>query len=59
MASMEAAKIETELRKTDRYIPIYAADILIAGAAKSHNAKVVTRNTSNFEKFQGVSVEEY
>jgi predicted nucleic acid-binding protein len=57
--ALEAARIESELRESDDYEPELAADILIAGVARSLDVPVVTRNTDDFETFDGVSVEEY
>ena len=57
--ALESARIEAELRGAGSYEPELAADILIAGVARSLKAPVVTRNTDDFEKFDGVSVEEY
>jgi predicted nucleic acid-binding protein len=57
--ALEAARIEAELRESDEYEPELSADILIAGVARSLDAPVVTRNTDDFEKFDGVSVKEY
>ena len=57
--ALEAASIEAELRDSGRYEPELAADVLIAGVARSLNVPVVTRNTADFGEFEGVSVEEY
>jgi len=57
--ALEAARVEAELRDSDDYEPELAADILIAGVARSLDTPVVTRNTDDFEKFDGVSVKEY
>ena len=57
--ALEAARIEAELRDSDGYEPGLAADLLIAGVARSLDAPVVTRNTDDFEKFDGVSAEKY
>jgi len=57
--ALEAARIEAELRQSDEYEPELAADILIAGVARSLNSPVVTCNTDGFETFDGVPVKEY
>jgi predicted nucleic acid-binding protein len=57
--ALEAARIESELHLSDEYEPELAADVLIAGVARSLDAPVVTRNTDDFEKFDGVSVKGY
>ncbi|MDY6775089.1 MAG: PIN domain-containing protein [Halobacteria archaeon] len=57
--ALEAARIEAELRSSDDYDPDLAADILIAGVARSLNAPVVTRNSSDFGVFDGVETEAY
>ena len=57
--ALEAARIESELRGSDEYETELSAHILIAGVARSLNAPVVTRNTDDFEKFDGVSMVEY
>ena len=57
--ALESARIEAELRGAGSYEPGLAADVLIAGVARSLDAPVVTRNTSDFEKFDGISVEKY
>jgi predicted nucleic acid-binding protein len=36
-----------------------AGDLLIAAVARAENATVVTENTADFERFDGVSVESY
>ncbi|WP_331233659.1 type II toxin-antitoxin system VapC family toxin [Natronorarus salvus] len=36
-----------------------SADALIAGTARSLGATVVTRNVSDFERFEGIAVESY
>ena len=58
-----AGEIEAELRadpdvQQDR-INSLMGDLLIAGVARSIDAPVVTRNVEDFERFDGVSVEEY
>jgi len=57
--ALEAARIEAELRESGSYEPELAADILIVGVARSLDARIVTRNTDDFETFDGVSVEDY
>jgi predicted nucleic acid-binding protein len=57
--ALEAALMEAELRESDDYEPELAADVLIAGVARSLDVPVVTHNTSDFETFEDVSVEDY
>lgn len=56
---LEAAEIEAELRETGEYQERSATDILIAGVAKDLSAAVVTDNTKDFDKFEGVETEPY
>lgn len=58
-----AGKIEAALQKEpsvnqDR-INSLKGDLLIAGVAKTLDAPIVTRNTDDFELFEGVTVETY
>ncbi len=57
--ALEAAAIEAGLRRTDDYEPRLSADILIAGAAKSEDAAVVTRDDDYLRRIPGVEVETY
>jgi predicted nucleic acid-binding protein len=54
-----AAELEATMRDDGSYREAFAADLLIAGAARSLGAPVVTRNTGHFEQFDGIDVEEY
>lgn len=54
-----AAGLEASMRDDGSYREAFAADLLIAGAAHSLGAPVVTRNTSHFEQFDGLDVESY
>lgn len=55
---LEAALHRDESVQQDR-INALPADLLIASVAKERNATIVTRNTDDFEQFDGVSVETY
>ena len=62
-AAINAAELEAELQRDtavngDRTNAL-AGDLLIAAVARDKNATVVTRNVSDFEQFDGVSVEQY
>jgi hypothetical protein len=61
--SFVAGRMEAELRRNGRpnqdKINSLAADILIASVAKERDASVVTRNTEDFDLFDGVGVEAY
>jgi predicted nucleic acid-binding protein len=58
-----AGELEAELRRSDGMnqdrINSLTGDILIAAVAKESGAAVVTRNTADFELFDGVAVETY
>jgi len=55
---LEAALHRDESVNRDK-INALAGDLLIAAVAKAQNATVVTENTVDFERFDGVSVEGY
>lgn len=55
---LEAALHRDENVQQDR-INALTADLLIAAVAKERSATIVTRNTDDFEQFDGVSVETY
>jgi predicted nucleic acid-binding protein len=58
-----AGELEATLRRDDAFdqdkIHSLAGDLLIASVATERNATVVTRNRTDFELFDGVSVETY
>ena len=53
-ASTSAARIRAELETNGR--PIGPLDTLIAGTAMAHGATLVTRNTSEFSRVDGLAV---
>lgn len=55
---LEATLHETDVINRDR-INALAGDVLIAAVAKDAGATVVTKNTGQFELFDGVAVESY
>jgi hypothetical protein len=61
--SFIAGRMEAELRRDGQLnqdkINSLAADTLIAAVARERDASVVTRNTEDFELFDGVGVEAY
>lgn len=58
-----AAEFEAELHRSERInqdgINSLAGDLLIAAVAKQLGGTVVTENTDDFERFDGVSAETY
>jgi predicted nucleic acid-binding protein len=58
-----AGEIEAELHRNDEInqdkINSLAGDVLIAAVAREMGAAVVTRNTDDFQRFEGVSVDTY
>jgi hypothetical protein len=58
-----AGQLEAGLRRREEpnqdRINALAVDLLVAGVAKRLNAPIVTRNTDDFETFDGVNVESY
>ena len=58
-----AGEIEAALHRDEDVnqdkINALAGDLLIAAAAKQRDATVVTQNTDDFERFDGVTVESY
>lgn len=57
-AELEATLHQKESVNQDK-INSLTGDLLIAAVAKSVDATVVTQNTTDFEQFDGVSVESY
>lgn len=55
--AMESARIHGALAIRGRIIGIN--DIYIAATAIVHKADLVTRNSSHFERIQGLSVQQY
>lgn len=58
----EAAALAADLWDSDRtrrQVEALAGDVLVAGAARALDATVVTRNTEDFEQFDGVTPEGY
>jgi len=55
--AMQSARIQAALTKRGRIIGI--SDIYIAATALVHKTAVVTRNSSEFEHVQGITVQEY
>ena len=62
-ASFVAGKLEAALHRDETVnqdkINALAGDLLIAAVAKQRDAPVVTQNTEDFERFDGVTVESY
>lgn len=56
-AAMEYGKIRADLRK--KGTPIGNMDMLIAAHAKSENLIVVTHNTREFERVEGLELEDW
>jgi len=56
-AASEAARIRARLERKER--PIGPYDVLIAGLAKSRALTLVTNNTREFSRVQGLSVENW
>lgn len=61
--ALAAARMEAVLRGDETVdgheVNALAGDVLIAAVADVLDAPVVTRNTADFERFEGVSVETY
>ena len=60
-ASYESAKLGGEIYATlkKKGQLINDADILIASIVKSHNATLVTNNSSHFSRVEGISIENW
>ena len=62
-ASFMAGELEAALHRDETVnqdkINALAGDLLIAAVAKQRGATVVTQNTADFERFDGVSVDSY
>lgn len=54
-----AACIEAALRDHNAYDPMLKSDVLIGAVARSLGCHVLTRNTTDFGRFDGVTVEPY
>jgi len=54
---LEAAAIRVHLEKSG--MPIGTYDLLIAGLAKSQNMTLVTNNTREFERVDGLTLENW
>jgi tRNA(fMet)-specific endonuclease VapC len=52
-----AAKVRMELEA--KGLPIGPVDVLIAGTALAHGATLITRNTREFERVEGLMVENW
>ncbi len=56
-AAMDAAVIRAELEK--KGLPIGPYDLLIAGLARSQSMTLVTNNTKEFERIDGLRLENW
>ena len=56
-SALQAAKIRAQLQRMGR--PIGAYDALIAATALAHNLIVVTHNTREFSRIDGLKVEDW
>jgi len=56
-AAADAAVIRAELER--KGLPIGPYDLLIAGLARSHNMTLVTNNTKEFERVDGLRLENW